>query len=855
VSAPAGPFDVSVVTAVYNVERYLPDFAASLEGQRGVDLSRVQVVAVDDGSTDGSLAWLQEWAQRSPLDVTVLTKENGGQATARNLGMTAARGTWLTFTDPDDTLEAHYLKRVLSFAAKHPEVEMVATARWIHHEATGTITDTHPLRHMFGKDALINLDEHEHYFYGSAPCAFFRRERVEALGLRFDERIRSHFEDGHFCGRYLLAAERPMVGFLRSAVYNYRKRSDGSSTLNASLLNPERYIGVPKLGYLDLFEQAREARGHVPRWIQTFVLYDLSWYFSAETAASGTLTAAKGETAKQFLALLAEICAQLEPELVDSFNARRFDSVWRDIVKHAVQSGDWHGEHVVIGPRDPGRELIRVAHRFSGKEPSRVVRIDGRESEPVHSKIRAHRLFDHDLLLERISWFPLGEVTASVDGQELEVLRKWPRPPSPEAEAEAPWRRSRWGRRLLHPVAAVTSVRRRATRRVLTSPLVGRSYRDAWVLMDRIHDADDSGEHLFRYLRAHRPDINAWFVVEKGTPDWRRLRPEYGRRVVAHDSWRWLVLMLNCINLISSHVDRPVHRPHRVMQLLKGRRTPWRFSFLQHGVIKDDLSQWLNPKAVHLFVTSTVGEQASIVGDGTAYTYTTREAKLIGLPRFDRLLAAVDEVEGRDLVLIAPTWRQWLMPPLQLGSQRRELNEDFLETGYARNWLGLLRSPELAAVCHERGLTLGFLPHPNLQSMHELVALPDHVRPLSFTDGNVQQLFARSALLVTDYSSMAFNAAYLDRAVVYFQFDADLVRGGGHVGRAGYFDYERDGFGPVVSTLPEAIDAISASLERGGVPTEQYLKRNADTFLLRDGKCCERATAAIEALRRPDRRP
>jgi CDP-glycerol glycerophosphotransferase (TagB/SpsB family) len=102
---------------------------------------------------------------------------------------------------------------------------------------------------------------------------------------------------------------------------------------------------------------------------------------------------------------------------------------------------------------------------------------------------------------------------------------------------------------------------------------------------------------------------------------------------------------------------------------------------------------------------------------------------------------------------------------------------------------------------------------------------------------------------------MAFNAAYLDRAVVYFQFDADLVRGGGHVGRAGYFDYERDGFGPVVSTLPEAIDAISASLERGGVPTEQYLKRNADTFLLRDGKCCERATAAIEALRRPDRRP
>jgi hypothetical protein len=41
--------------------------------------------------------------------------------------------------------------------------------------------------------------------------------------------------------------------------------------------------------------------------------------------------------------------------------------------------------------------------------------------------------------------------------------------------------------------------------------------------MDRIHDADDSGERLFEHLGAARPDINAWFVLERGTPDWRRL--------------------------------------------------------------------------------------------------------------------------------------------------------------------------------------------------------------------------------------------------------------------------------------------------------------------------------------------
>ena len=60
-------FDVSVVTAVYDVARYLPEFTASLEAQRGVDLSRIEVVAVDDGSTDDSLEVLRAWAARSRL--------------------------------------------------------------------------------------------------------------------------------------------------------------------------------------------------------------------------------------------------------------------------------------------------------------------------------------------------------------------------------------------------------------------------------------------------------------------------------------------------------------------------------------------------------------------------------------------------------------------------------------------------------------------------------------------------------------------------------------------------------------------------------------------------------------------
>ncbi|WP_323102474.1 CDP-glycerol glycerophosphotransferase family protein, partial [Intrasporangium sp. YIM S08009] len=382
-------------------------------------------------------------------------------------------------------------------------------------------------------------------------------------------------------------------------------------------------------------------------------------------------------------------------------------------------------------------------------------------------------------------------------------------------------------------------------------PQVRKVFGDAWVLMDRIHDANDSGEILFRYLRDHRPDVNAWFVLEKDTPDWRRLKEDgYGARLVAHGSLRWKLLMINAGHLVSSHIDKPVQEPPAVMAHVPVPR--WRFTFLQHGVIKDDLSRWLNPKQIDLFVTSTPGEYASIAGDGSPYVFTDKETVLTGLPRFDRLHEKAREFsgEGCDLILVAPTWRNWLVPPLKPGSQRRVIDRHFFETDYAKAWTAFLSSPELAELAARTGRRVAFLPHPNIQPVLAKMDLPDHVLPLSFDGADVQEYFARAAVLVTDYSSMAFNTAYMDRPVVYFQFDEARVMAGGHVGRAGYFQYRRDGFGPVVAEAGDAVRAVVEIAGHGYAATPEYQARIEATFPMRDGRCCERVTAAIEALDR-----
>ena len=98
----------------------------------------------------------------------------------------------------------------------------------------------------------------------------------------------------------------------------------------------------------------------------------------------------------------------------------------------------------------------------------------------------------------------------------------------------------------------------------------------------------------------------------------------------------------------------------------------WRFTFPQHGVIKDDLSHWLSNQPFDIFVTSSPDEHASIVDDDTPYTYTAREMRRTGLPRHDRLLRYARELAPSDVqvLLVMPTWRGGLVDTR--ASQRAE---------------------------------------------------------------------------------------------------------------------------------------------------------------------------------------
>lgn len=843
------PTTFSVISPMYNVEAYLPDFFASLREQ-SYGFERLEVILVDDGSTDGTLAVAEEFAATRP-NVTVLTQSNGGQASARNLGLAHATGTWLTFPDPDDVLSPGYFAAAAAEIERHAEgqLAMVSARILMWFEDRDSLLDNHALAGRFRHGRRVaDLDAEPEWIQPHITSGFVRRDVVSAAGLRFPEDLRLRFEDANFVARYLLHCPRPAVAFLPSAQYHYRQRADSSSTMQSSHEKPEKYTDTIRIGFGGVIAEAESLGRPLPRWAQNLFLYDQFWILRSSQTARVRQSDFPEEMHRELAESVPGFLRHIDEEAISNF-ALMTVAPWMREALLLVKRGRAAGT-VYRGAVDRRRGLQSVVYRYHGERPVERLSVDGAVVAPRFEKTQPLEYVGRPLVWQRTLWIPEpGAVEVTLDGEPREIEERPTVPLSPfAARGRLRGRTAADLRRLRKRVGS--AIRRRLSGQLVSllrrdlavrSPRLARRFAGAWVFIDREVDANDSAEDLYWWVREHHPEVNAWFVVRAGTPDWHRLAAR-GARLVAYGSPEFTALLVHADHLASSHADRFI--THALPR--KYRPAGYSFTFLQHGVIKGDLSLWLNPKVIDVFVTSTQAEYDYIAGV-SPYRYSTKEVRLTGLPRFDvlrELDAAVNESE-RDIVLVMPTWRNYLVSDLKSASDDRELLGALAETEYGRALATLLRDPELERL-QEAGARIVFMPHPNMQRYLPQFDLPPHIEIVSYLDADVRDMIVRAAVLVTDYSSTAFNAAYLRRPVIYYQFDQEEYRRG-HTERAGYFDYERDGFGPVL-TEPTAVVEMIARAIAGDFPAE-YTARTDAAFPVRDGNNRARTFDAMREVR------
>ncbi|GAB3527406.1 hypothetical protein GCM10027402_27840 [Arthrobacter monumenti] len=233
-----------------------------------------------------------------------------------------------------------------------------------------------------------------------------------------------------------------------------------------------------------------------------------------------------------------------------------------------------------------------------------------------------------------------------------------------------------------------------------------------------------------------------------------------------------------------------------------------------------------------LFIVSSQREKEYIVGD---FGYAPDDVAVTGLARFDTLFKP-DVPSRTHQILIIPTWREWLQD-----------SKLFLDSDYYHRWKEFLTHPRVKELAEEYQLDIIFCLHPNMQQHRGMFAdVP--ARIISQGEVDVQFLLKQSGLLITDYSSVAFDFSFLHKPVIYYQFDRERFLGN----RGSHLDLDRELPGPIALDLDRLVSTVDRYISTGNTMDAQYVDR-ADKFIeYRDTSSSERIYEAISKARRSD---
>lgn len=234
---------ISVILPAYNEEKYLPEMLDCLEKQTYQDF---EVLAVDDGSKDGTLKIFRDFADAHPGKVTVIAQENAGLSASRNHAMDRAAGEYIVFLDADDRIPENYLEKLYT-AARENDADLVKCSFEDFDESGKHFA------HVSAGARLISYRPGRHYLFQYSPWAgILKRSFLERYHLRFS--VGEQMEDSPFALMTNQLAER--FAAVNDVTYCHRVHG------NSIMTEVSRGKKDPKIPYRGIEEAIRTVRGN-----------------------------------------------------------------------------------------------------------------------------------------------------------------------------------------------------------------------------------------------------------------------------------------------------------------------------------------------------------------------------------------------------------------------------------------------------------------------------------------------------------------------------------------------------------------------------------------------------------------
>lgn len=346
--------------------------------------------------------------------------------------------------------------------------------------------------------------------------------------------------------------------------------------------------------------------------------------------------------------------------------------------------------------------------------------------------------------------------------------------------------------------------------------------KELWLVCEHL-TARDNGYFFFKYMREKHPEVACYYAMDLNHNDYEKVKPL--GNVIKWGSIRHYYYYMSATWNLSSHKNgSPNHNLFTVLRLYLNLYN--NFVFLQHGILYQNHEMFhKNKSKFKYFVCGAKPEYDFLL---EKYGYSEDELIYTGLARFDNLHnTKCDE----KIILYMPTYRRYLVGKDKL------INSD-----YYKRIMSFINSKELNDILEKNDKYLYFCPHNGFKDNVELFKTKNsRVKIIDISKQDVQELLIKGSILITDFSSLHSDFAYMKKPIIYYQYDKkDFDEK--HIGKYAqdtYFDYKKDAFGKVIeeeSTLLKELEKVASdnSIEK------KYIDRINNFFILNDTNNCER---------------
>lgn len=259
-------YKITVTIPIYNAERYLRDLLESIVGQT-MDFREIEVIMVDDLSTDTSREIMDEYSQKYENFISVKLDENHKIAgTARNEGVRRARGKYLMFADSDDFYTKDACENMYQ-AMEEKNADFI-NANYINTDQDGRIWQVPIFDYEKYPDFKLSITDYNKSFFilNSSVCnKIFRRSFVLENDIKFLEGVPA--EDAYFTTSCFMKSKN--VHYLSRVIYCYRQRNQTGATKSVSFYCSKDYFARINRAYRAIYENFKE-NGHMRFYRYTY---------------------------------------------------------------------------------------------------------------------------------------------------------------------------------------------------------------------------------------------------------------------------------------------------------------------------------------------------------------------------------------------------------------------------------------------------------------------------------------------------------------------------------------------------------------------------------------------------------